>query len=145
MCVLTIWHHHCVPGSVSAAAPQYCRAPPPRRWSKRSLPWAGGRGWTGSPVHGSRIWAVITLRSETRDTGQPQRNCNRCFIHHRMVWFITLKDTPTAVWVCGWAAPPSGRGCSSPSADPGCAWWPDDLGGTSSHTHPLKQTNNTLC
>lgn len=32
------------------------------------------------------------------------------------------KDTPTAASVCVQAAPPCGRGCSSPSYHRGCAW-----------------------
>lgn len=62
---LTTWRRRCGPGSVSAAAPQCCTAPPQRHWSRQSLPWAGGRRWSGSPGHGTHICSGIELRPQT--------------------------------------------------------------------------------
>lgn len=70
---LTIWHRRCGPGNVSAAAPLCCTGPPQTRWSRQSLPWAAGRGWTGSHVHGSRTWSMHLLRSKMGEAGQDQR------------------------------------------------------------------------
>lgn len=52
--------------------------------------------------------------------------------------FFSRKDTPTAVSVCGRAAPPCGQGCSSPFGRRGCALWPDARGGTSWRSRPLE-------
>lgn len=76
---LTIWHRRCGPGSVSAAAPLCCTAPPLRRWSRRSLLWAAGRGWSGSHVRGSRTWSTLKLGNKMGEAG-PARE-------HSIFWF----------------------------------------------------------
>lgn len=63
---LTIWRRRCGPGSVSAAAPRCCTAPPQRRWSRRSRRWAAGRGWSGSHVHGSHTWSALRLGNKMK-------------------------------------------------------------------------------
>ena len=50
---LTIWHHQCGPGSVSASAPPRCTESPLQLWSTPSLLWAAGTDCTVHHAHGN--------------------------------------------------------------------------------------------